>query len=374
VLVAMNRARRALRATLCAAWLACSVSAWGQVNLSIGASTGVPGSITSASVLQTATGASPSALQFDLVWQEPGMDMSLANVAGSGKNVYAVRRFSNSWRVILASPGQTTFPPGAVLNLTITLPASDSLAPIPIQIQNASAAAADGTSLNVGTTDGVITLQSSAPSSAPAVTVLNGATFLPGAVAANELVSIYVPATRTSGGDASGAATVTFGVATAQVLYAGNGQFNAVVPANVSQPSTDLSVAGGGFSVTTSLPVASASPGLFTANGTGLGQVSAVNADGTPNSPAHPAASGSALVLYATGVLAQDLQVSIGKQAASIISVGTNPGALPGVVAITVQVPSGAGTNSAASVTLAASGVTSLPGTTVAVVQYNSAP
>jgi len=120
--------------------------------------------------------------------------------------------------------------------------------------------------------------------------------------------------------------------------------------------------------------VASASPGLFTVNGTGVGQVSALNADGTANSAVHPAATGSALVLFATGVPARDLQVSIGQQAAPIISANTFPDTLPGVVVITVQVPNTAGTNAAASVTLAASGVTSPPGTTVAVLQSGSAP
>jgi uncharacterized protein (TIGR03437 family) len=370
----MDHGSRVFRTALCASWLACTASVWGQVKLSIVASTAVSGSAVATSVFYSGSGSSVSALQFDLVWQEPGMDMKLANVAGSGKNLYFVRRFSNTWRVVLASLGNGAIPTGPILNLTITLPASDSLAPIPIQIQNASAAAADGTSLGVETTDGVVTLQSGVPPPAATVTVLNGATFLPGAVAANELVSTYVPASVVSGGDGSGGATVTFDGTTAKVVYAGNGQINFVVPANVSPPNTDLGVTGNGLSATTRLQVASASPGLFTVNGTGLGQVSAVNADGTANSPAHPAAAGSALVLFATGVPAKDVQVMIGQLAAPITSIGTYPETLPGVVAITIQVPSGAGTNSAATVTLAASGVTSPPGTTVAVLQSSSAP
>jgi uncharacterized protein (TIGR03437 family) len=43
------------------------------------------------------------------------------------------------------------------------------------------------------------------------------------------------------------------------------------------------------------------SPGLFTSNATGDGQVSAVNADGTVNDAAHPAKAGSFVSLYATG-------------------------------------------------------------------------
>jgi uncharacterized protein (TIGR03437 family) len=44
-----------------------------------------------------------------------------------------------------------------------------------------------------------------------------------------------------------------------------------------------------------------ASPGLFTANGSGAGQVAAVNQDGSINGPSHPAKAGSFITLFATG-------------------------------------------------------------------------
>ena len=47
--------------------------------------------------------------------------------------------------------------------------------------------------------------------------------------------------------------------------------------------------------------VAASNPALFTADTTGLGQIAAVNPDGTLNSPANPAPAGSVLMLFATG-------------------------------------------------------------------------
>jgi uncharacterized protein (TIGR03437 family) len=43
------------------------------------------------------------------------------------------------------------------------------------------------------------------------------------------------------------------------------------------------------------------SPGLFTVDGSGSGQIAAVNEDGTLNNDAHPAKAGSVVTLYATG-------------------------------------------------------------------------
>ena len=49
------------------------------------------------------------------------------------------------------------------------------------------------------------------------------------------------------------------------------------------------------------LPVANASPALFTLYETGAGPGAILNQDATLNSPWNPATGGSVLVLYATG-------------------------------------------------------------------------
>jgi uncharacterized protein (TIGR03437 family) len=50
------------------------------------------------------------------------------------------------------------------------------------------------------------------------------------------------------------------------------------------------------------LRVAPTSPGIYSADGSGSGQALAFNADGTPNSAGNPAAVGSTITFYATGV------------------------------------------------------------------------
>ena len=50
------------------------------------------------------------------------------------------------------------------------------------------------------------------------------------------------------------------------------------------------------------VPVASTSPAIFTANMAGVGQANAVNGDGTANSTDNPAARGSVVTVYASGL------------------------------------------------------------------------
>ena len=82
------------------------------------------------------------------------------------------------------------------------------------------------------------------------------------------------------------------------------GQINFQVPASaplgtdrvaVRTADTGELVAGGG------LPVASASPGLFTTGQSGSGQGLILNQDGTPNGASNPAPVGSTITLYGTG-------------------------------------------------------------------------
>ncbi|HYL78589.1 MAG TPA: hypothetical protein VEU96_30640 [Bryobacteraceae bacterium] len=60
--------------------------------------------------------------------------------------------------------------------------------------------------------------------------------------------------------------------------------------------------AGGTISNTVLVPAAPAAPGLYSLDGSGFGQGYILNSDGTQNSPANPAATGSAITIFATGV------------------------------------------------------------------------
>ncbi|HUA62693.1 MAG TPA: SBBP repeat-containing protein [Verrucomicrobiae bacterium] len=77
----------------------------------------------------------------------------------------------------------------------------------------------------------------------------------------------------------------------------------AVVPADIAMGVATVQVASGGASSNSVLvPVASAAPGVFSADGSGLGQGYILNADGSRNSPSNPAKEGDAITIFATGV------------------------------------------------------------------------
>jgi uncharacterized protein (TIGR03437 family) len=145
----------------------------------------------------------------------------------------------------------------------------------------------------------------------------------------------------------------------AALVYAGANQINAIVPYGVSgQIQTTVKIQGPSGSQTSTMSVYTTSPGLFTANGYGTGQVSAINQDGSINSPSSPAPRGSVVVLYGTGggvmdksfadgiVTAADLGylqapvwVRFGKLPGTVYYAGSAPYLVNGVFQINVSIP-----------------------------------
>src|SRR5262249_55464826 len=77
----------------------------------------------------------------------------------------------------------------------------------------------------------------------------------------------------------------------------------AAVPLDFTSPAAaTVAVQSGGASASILVPFASAAPGVFSVDGSGLGQAYILNADGTLNSPANPALEGSKITIFATGV------------------------------------------------------------------------
>ena len=87
---------------------------------------------------------------------------------------------------------------------------------------------------------------------------------------------------------------VTAGGLPAPVLYAQDRQFNFVAP-QLPWKSHDICVSGGGVETCIFTRTAAAGAGVF-GNGTAVR-----NEDGTPNTPANPAARGSVITFYGTG-------------------------------------------------------------------------
>jgi uncharacterized protein (TIGR03437 family) len=110
--------------------------------------------------------------------------------------------------------------------------------------------------------------------------------------------SIPVPATL-------GDVQVTVAGIPAPLLYVSPGQINFQVPG--ATPVSDgqeilVSRASTGQVLASSLfRIDSVSPGLFTTNATGAGQVSALNQDNSVNDSTHPAKAGSIIQLFGTG-------------------------------------------------------------------------
>jgi len=162
----------------------------------------------------------------------------------------------------------------------------------------------------------------------------------------------------------------------APLLYVGPNQINLQVPFEV-QPPVDLQVMLPAGTLTAMFPVSQAL-GLFASGG---GWAAALNQDGTVNSASNPAAPGSVVSLFGTGVtwpsgladgalaggatqLSQgtnDFQVLDGSGIeAGILYMGAAPGLIDGVFQLNVQLPIGELTANP-TLTLKAEGVSSNP-------------
>lgn len=117
---------------------------------------------------------------------------------------------------------------------------------------------------------------------------------------------------------AIGGATVTFDGIPAPLIFTSSGQINLQIPYEVAGKGNTVAVVTnqGIRSDPVTVPVIDAQPSIFTANGSGTGQVSAINAqDGSINGPANPAAKGAYVTLYTTGGGMVDPPVGTGQPA-----------------------------------------------------------
>jgi uncharacterized protein (TIGR03437 family) len=216
---------------------------------------------------------------------------------------------------------------------------------------------------------------------ATAAGVVNAASFLGGPVAPGELVTIFGtgigPATLAGFqitpfnffDTFAGETTVLFDGVPAPLIYASAGQTTAIVPYSVAgKTSTQMSVLyQGRASAPAAVPVAPSAPALFSADSTGKGNGAILNQDNSLNSPSHPAAQGSIVVLFGTGEgqtnplgqagrialsvypkPALPVSVTIGGAPANIAYAGAAPSLVSGVFQINATVPSGIASGAAA--------------------------
>lgn len=208
----------------------------------------------------------------------------------------------------------------------------------------------------------------------PAISaVVNSASFVQGAVAPGELITIFGanlgPQSPAQG--AVDADVVTNAVASTQVLVGGTPapllyvsptQINTIVPFGVSGTSTQIQILYQGQTVaSTTVPVDAASPAVFSMNSSGGGQGAILNQDGSVNSQSNPAAPGSVISIFANGAglttpSSSDgavttapypqpnlpVSVTIYSLPARVIYAGAAPGLVAGVMQINAVVPAGA--------------------------------
>ena len=206
------------------------------------------------------------------------------------------------------------------------------------------------------------------PSFSPSL-ITNAARADGGVIAPGELVSVYGVALGPETGvrasslplpTSLGGTTVLVNGTAAPILYASALRVDFQAPFTLT-PGTVASVQvqyGGQSSASTQIEVVSAFAGVFTIQTNGAGQAVARNQDGTVNSSAEPAARGSFVSLYATGLggttpgatagtagprspLARvdDVAVLVGGVPANVTFAGLAPG-LVGTYQINFQVPS----------------------------------
>jgi uncharacterized protein (TIGR03437 family) len=145
--------------------------------------------------------------------------------------------------------------------------------------------------------------------------VAHGASAQPGPVAPGEVVVIYglgmgpprlVTARLTSDGTALtkelAGTRILFDGIPAPMIYTSAGQVSAVVPYGVAARTLTQIVVeyNGVVSSPVSVPVTVATPGIFTANNSGVGSGAILNEDNRYNSEV-PAAKGSVVQIFATG-------------------------------------------------------------------------
>jgi uncharacterized protein (TIGR03437 family) len=202
--------------------------------------------------------------------------------------------------------------------------------------------------------------------------VTNAATFLPGAIAPGEIITIFgsslgpealsglqlTPDRQFITKSVSGTRVLFDGVP-GPIIYTTAGQVSAIVPYAVSaRATTDLQVEyNGRISNRITLEVVPSTPGIFTFDSSGHGLGAVLNQDNQVNSATTPAGKGSVVVVYATGggqtvpmaedgrittgatTQAQQVSVSIAGIRAEVLYAGSAPGLVSGVLQLNVRVP-----------------------------------
>ena len=359
-----------------------SVACVHSATLSAPGQTANPGDSVGLSLTFSSRGQAVSGVQFDLTW-DPALDIHVvpgAQVGISTKVLYATFLQPRVLRCMIVGMNIGTLADGELIRLFLTVNPSAAPGVSRLSFTNLSATDPSGRPISLQASPISVQIQNgSATQLIPPGGVLNGASLAAGPVAPGEAVTLF-------GSISAASPLLFFNGVPAPITYAGLNQVNAIVPfgLDLSNPA-QVEIRQGLSSTKTSVPVAAASPAIFTLNATGGGPGAILNQDYSVNSPLNPAARSSVIQVYGTGFgalnplpadgqLAQVLATTISAVTATINGVpaevlyaGAAPGLIAGVVQINVRVPDGLGANSVAPISLRMGSFTTPAGVTVSV-------
>jgi uncharacterized protein (TIGR03437 family) len=206
-----------------------------------------------------------------------------------------------------------------------------------------------------------LTPAAAAPETAT-VAVVNAASLAAGPIAPGEIITVFG-----TGFDPANTRLLLDGQP-ATLFYTSATQINALAPGTLTPgSSTAINIVVDGATVaTSSVPVATAAPGIFTIGATG--QAAALNQDGSLNSATNPADRGSVVSIYVTGQGSGTgtVTLTIAGYSAPLFYAGPAPG-FPGLMQINAQIPCGFLPPGNQAVTLSIDGVSSQTGVTLAI-------
>jgi uncharacterized protein (TIGR03437 family) len=235
--------------------------------------------------------------------------------------------------------------------------------------------------------------------------VVNSASYLQGTVAPGDVIAIFgigmgpvalaifdpsAPPIPTSLPVVAPSTSVTINGTPVPLIYTSSTVVGAIVPYTLNGATASIVVTYGGL---TSQPavvtLAAADPGVYSLAASGLGQGAILNflaGDYSINSVSNPAAKGSVVILYATGMGATTSAVdnllipvspavtpvaaptvSIGGVGATVLAAQAPMGSIPGLIQLNVTVPATVKAGPALPVIITAGGIASQPGLTMAV-------
>jgi uncharacterized protein (TIGR03437 family) len=308
--------------------------------------------------------AAPSSLAFAYAAGNPSPAAQTVSVTSTGQAVtFTATASSSGWLSVTQSAATTP------ASLTVTV----NPANLGAGSYNGSIALNGGSGVSQLNISVVLTVTAPLPVIGA---VTNAASYLEGAIAPGEIVTIFgtalgpaasVSATIDSKGfieTALANVTVTFNGYPGPILYASATQINAIVPyelAGASSASVEA-IFGTARSNSATVPVAPAAPGIFSANASGQGPGAILDTNYHLVSTGNPVSPGSIIQIFATGegqtapagvdgliepltlplpAPLLDAQVTIGGVPANIQYVGAAPGEVAGALQINAFVPGG---------------------------------